>query len=509
MIAGARTRRQGGGDDLLLTLDVGTSGAHAAAFDLDGRRRFESRRSYPTVSAQPGWAEQDALAWRSASLSALGQVARAVGSRARVHAIGLTGQCPSVVLVDSAHRPIRPGLIYRDNRAVEEAKALRRAVGDEGIHRRTGHVPAAFHILPKLGWLARHEPDAFGRGRFALQPRDWLGLVLTGEARTDGTHAAGTLAFDLASRTWSAWLAEVLAVDVAVFPPLAASTDVIGSLRPAIARRLGLAESTPVVLGGADSQACALGVGVVAEGPLSEMAGSSTCLNSVVGSVLPELAITHYPHVVGGRLTTETGINTSGAAVAWAADLLYGGRAGRARAADYAVLDAEAASVPPGASDVLALAVLGDGERDAPDLRGALTGLALTDRRGVLMRALLEGVAFAIRAQVDLLRGSGSGPSELRISGGGTRLSTWNRIKADVTGLPVRAVSGDAAAAGVAMLAGIGTGLYSSVEEAIRRCVHPETAIDPDPRRADFYAGRYAAWCELRAASVVARAVGE
>lgn len=497
-----------GADDLILTLDVGTSGAHAAAFDLDGRRRFERRRSYRTTSPHAGWAEQDPLAWRSASLAALGEVARSVGRAGRVRAIGLTGQCPSVVLIDDARRPVGPALIYRDNRAVEEARNLRATVGDRAIHDRTGHVPAAFHVLPKLAWLRRHEPDAFGRARLALQPRDWLGLVLTGEARTDGTHAAATLAFDLASRAWSPALPEVLGLDVGLFPPLAASTDVLGPLRAPIATRLGLPAATPVVLGGADSQACALGAGVIAEGPLSEMAGSSTCLNAVVRSVLPELAITHYPHVVGDRLTTETGINTSGAAVEWVADLLYARRTGRATARDYALLDAEAARVEPGAKGVLALAVLADGERDAPDIRGAITGLALTDRRDVIARAVLEGVAFAIRAQVDLLRVAGTAPTELRISGGGTRLPTWDRVKADAIGLPVRTVAGDAAATGVAMLAGLGTGLYSSVEEALRRCVRPGPPIEPDPGLAGRYAERYAAWRELRSSAAVTRPAG-
>ena len=272
-----------------------------------------------------------------------------------------------------------------------------------------------------------------------------------------------------------------LALDPALFPPIRPSGGVVGGLRPAIAARVGLAAGLPVVLGGADSQACALGAGVVAPGPVSEMAGSSTCLNAAVAAPLDVLAVTHYPHVIPGPFTTETGINTTGAAVAWLAGLLYGGRTSRPRAADFALLDAEAGAVPPGSDGVVALAVLGDGERTDPNLRGAFVGLSLRHGRGALARAVLEGVAFAIADQLDLLRQGGAPVTELRVSGGDTRLGTWNRIKADVLGIPVRTIPGDAAVTGVAMLAGLGAGIYRDPAEAIARCSRPDAAIEPDP----------------------------
>ena len=489
--------------DVLIALDVGTSGARAAAFDLDGRRRLEVRRSYPTASPRPGWAEQDAAHWRSAGLAALAELAARIGSRRRVHAIGLTGQCPSVVVLDAAGRPVRPALIYRDNRAVAEAAWIRQAIGPVDAHRRTGHLPAAFHVAPKLLWLRSAEPAAWDRAAAVLQPRDWLGLALTGEIATDGTHAAATLLFDLARRAWAPDLCAAFGIPIGLLPPVRPSTAVIGSLRAAIARRVGLPVSTPVVLGGADSQACALGAGVLAPGPVSEMAGSSTCLNAVVAAPLESLAVTHYPHVVDAGITTETGLNTTGAAVAWIADLAYGGRTGRAGSADYARLDAEVAATPAGAGGVIALPVLGDGERTDPDLRGAVVGLSVRHGRATLARAVLEGAAFAIRDQLDLLRAGGAPPTELRISGGDTRLGSWNRIKADVTGLPVRTVPGDAAVTGVAMLAGLGVGLYADVGDAVGRCVRPDPVIEPDVRLRDRYDEIFGRYRALAAAEVV------
>jgi xylulokinase len=235
------------------------------------------------------------------------------------------------------------------------------------------------------------------------------------------------------------------------------------------------------------------------------MAGSSTCLNTVVPEPLDVLAVTHYPHVAGAGFTTETGINTSGAAVAWVAGKLYGGRAGHARPADFARLDVETAASPAGAGGLLFLPALADGERTDAALRGALTGLSLRHGRAAIARAVLEGVAYEIRDQLALLRGGGRPVTELRISGGDARLAAWNRIKADVTGLPVRTIPGDAAVTGVAMLAGMGAGIYPDPAAAIAACVHPGEPVEPDPARAGIHAAGFEAWRALAASAVVRR----
>jgi sugar (pentulose or hexulose) kinase len=491
--------------EVLVAIDVGTSGARAAAFDLAGKRLLEVRRGYPTLSPLPGWAEQDPGAWRNASLAALAGLVGQLGPRPAVRAIGLTGQCPSVCLVDKRGKTIGPGLIYRDNRASVEAASIRQRFGEEAIHDRTGHLPAAFHVAPKLMWLKLHESERFGRASRALQPRDLVGEALTGETATDGTHAAATLVFDLRRRSWGRDLQETLGLPGDLFPPVLPSSEPLGGLLASVGQRVGLPAGVPVIIGGADSQTCALGTGVVMPGPVSEMAGSSTCLNAAVSEPLDELQVTHFPHVVPGLFTTETGINTTGAAVAWAADLLYAPRGRRAGADDYARLDDEAGRAPAGADDVLVLPTLADGERTDPDLRAAFTGLSLRNDRGVLARAVLEGVAFAIRDQLALLSAAGTPVSELRISGGDARLATWNRIKADVIGIPVVVVPGDAAVTGVAMLAGLGASTYRDVDDAIRRCVHPRAPIEPDPAVHERYEERFAAWRALLAADVARR----
>ena len=502
----ARKARPG----LLIAVDVGTSGARAVAFDLDGQRLLEARRGYPTHSPHEGWAEQDGRAWRSAGIGALADLvarlaADGIGRARDVRAIGLTGQCPSVVLVDARGRPVSAGLIYRDNRAAREAEAILERYGARAIHARTGHIPSGFHIAPKLLWLRAHEPDAFERAALALQPRDLVALALTGEVATDGTHAAATLVYDLRRGEWDRRLLGDLGLEPSLFPPVRPSSAVIGGLRAAVAGRTGLAAGLPVVIGGADSQACAFGAGVVAPGPVSEMAGSSTCLNAAVPAPLEVLPISHYPHVIPGPFTTETGINTTGAAVAWLAGLLYGGRSGRPSALDYARLDADALRIRPGADGVVALPVLGDGERTDPDVRGAFAGLSLRHEGAVLARAVLEGVVFAIADQLDLLRAGGAAVAELRVSGGDTRLVSWTRIKADALGIPVRTVPGDAAVSGVAMLAGLGAGVYRDPAEAIEQCVRLAPPVQPNPTTRGAYDEARAAYRELASSAAVRR----
>jgi xylulokinase len=486
------------GGEVLVAIDVGTSGARAAAYDYAGRPAGEVRRPYPTVLGPDGRAEQDANRWRSASLSALAGLVRTLGSGRRIRAICLTGQCPSMVPLDDHDRPLRPGLIYRDNRAVAEAIAIRRQFGDRLIHDRTGHLPAAFHVAAKILWLRANEPAVFAAARRFVEPTDFVALALTGENVTDWTIATASALFNVRERRWDDVVLDGLGLEAELFPVAHPSWAVIGELRPALLGRLGLAHSIPVVIGGGDSLACAFGAGVVAAGPVSEMAGSSSCLNSVVLEPLADLDVTNYPSLLpGDGYFTEVGINTSGEAVDWLAGLAYGGRSGHATGADYARIDAEAADVAPGADGLLVVPVLGDGERDDPGLRGAAVGLSLRHGRAALARAVLEGVAFGIRARVETLGLAGSPASELRVSGGDTRLGTWNRIKADVLGIPVVRVAGDATSAGAALLAGLGVGVYRDAAEAVAVAGRPEPAIEPDPAVHQRYNELYRAYLTL------------
>ncbi|HEY1641007.1 MAG TPA: FGGY family carbohydrate kinase [Streptosporangiaceae bacterium] len=486
------------GAEALIAVDLGTSGARASAFTVSGEPLAEIRRPYPTALPAEGWAEQDARRWRSAAVSALGALVAALGPRCAVRAVGVTGQCPSVVPLDRRDRPLRPGLIYRDNRATAEAAAMRAQFGDAELHELTGHVPAAFHVAAKLLWLRAREPEVFAAARRFVQPTDYVVLELTGSATTDWSMAAATALLDLRGRRWATGLLAGLDLDAAAFPEVVPSWSVAGEIRPALARRLGLPGGVPVVAGAGDSIACALGAGVTGPGPVSEMAGSSSCFNSVIDEPLPDLDVTHYPSITGRRgYVTEVGINTTGETLDWLARLFYAGPSRAPRAADYARLAQAAAAAPPGAGGLVFAPVLGDGERDDPALRGVVTGLSLRHDRGALARAALEGIACGVRARLETLGRTSAPATELRVSGGGAGLAVGNQIKADVTGIPVVPVPGDCTAAGAAMLAGLGTGLYRDAAEAVAAGYHPAAPADPDPANRARYDELYERYLAL------------
>ena len=326
----------------------------------------------------------------------------------------------------------------------------------ERAARPDGHVPAAFHVAAKILWIRANEPDVFKATRLFLATHG----VPRADAHRRGRHRLDDGRGERAARppqtrsgrpSWS----RHVGLELAQLPVPHPSWSVVGELRPSLVRRFGLAATVPVVAGAGDSIACAFGAGVTSPGPVSEMAGSSTCLNTVVSEPTRDLAITHYPSAVGpDGYVTEVGINTAGEAVDWLASLTYGGRSGRPRAADFEQLDREACEVAPGSDGLLFVPVLGDGERDDPRLRGAAIGLSVRHDRRSLARAALEGVAFAIRAHVEALGAASTPATEMRVSGRPASLRTWNHIKADVLGIPVSRVPGDATTSGVAMLAG-------------------------------------------------------
>ncbi|MEO6888529.1 MAG: FGGY family carbohydrate kinase [Ktedonobacteraceae bacterium] len=485
-------------NEVVLALDIGTGGARAVAYDLEGRLIAQSEAHYPTYYDRPTWAEQEAEDWWRATTSALQEIALRLKGSYRIRAIGLTGQSPSIVPCDREGQPLRRGLIYQDNRATREAQEwTAQCGGPEAIHRRTGHEPAAFYIGPKVLWVQRHEPEVFAHTHLWMQPRDFVVWRLTGQAVTDWSHAGSTLLFEIAERRWASDLFDLLAIPRSMFPPALAPWSNLGEMLPAVAQQVGLAPGIPVVLGGADSQCCALGAGVLTSGQLSDMAGTSTCLNAPVRQPLSDLRIANYCHVVPDWWCTELGLNASGAAFEWLATLLAPAGAGPI----FAECEAAAVQSEPGARGLLFLPYMADGERFNPALRGCFWGLSLRHTRADLARAVLEGVGYAIREHLVTMAEAGAPVREMHISGGGASVNLWNQLKADIAGIPVVAVAADATSLGVAMLAGTATGLYPSLDSAVARCVKIRRRYEPDTTSAALYADRYAGFRELARAT--------
>jgi xylulokinase len=416
-------------------------------------------------------------------VEALALLAHRLDDPERVASIGLTGQCPTVAPFDARGRPVGPGILYLDNRSVVEAEEMRRLLGDDEWHRRTGHVPEAFYIGPTMLWMRRHQPDVYAATRTFLQPRDVVLRRLTGIEATDESHAGTTLFYDIEKRAWAHDLLEAFQVDPSLLPQILSPTTVVGELPHGVASEVGLPAGTPITIGAADSLCAAFGAGVTEAGPVSEMAGSSSCLNSVVNNLLDDSRITLYSHFAGPRFMTELGVNTAGAAVDWVVRQFGFNR--------HSLLVEEAerfrrrwrrprlARANPLEMAPLFIPFLGDGERNDPTIRGGFVGLSQRHDRSAIAFATLEGVAFALHAVLRTLQEAGCRFDELRVSGGAAKYPLTSQLKADVLDRIVLALNGDSTAVGCALMAAYGSGFKAEADRAIGSILSRATRFTP------------------------------
>jgi xylulokinase len=438
---------------------VGTTAVKALAVAPSGEVLARATAGYPLSTPRPGWAEQDPEDWWRATQNALSAL------EVEPLAIGLSGQMHGLVALDEADAVIRPAILWNDGRTQRQCEAIEQTVGLDRLIALTGNRALAGFTAPKLLWLRDEEPAAFARIRSVLLPKDYVRLRLTGERATDVSDASGTLLFDVGARAWSAPLLEALELDPAWLPRALESPALTGSH-----------DGVPVVAGGGDQAAGAVGVGVtVPGGPLSVALGTS----GVVFAALPAFAadraarVHAFCHAVPGMWHAMGVMLNAGGALRWLRDATGG--------ASYDELMAEAEPWQPGVEGLTFLPYLA-GERTPhadPEARGAFAGLSLRHDRGALARAVLEGVAFGLRDSLDLLRELGVEARVARASGGGAASDLFLRVVASALELPVERVAVDEGAAyGAALLAGVGAGAFTSVEEAAG-LARPTATIEP------------------------------
>ena len=462
---------------MLLGLDLGTSSVKALLMAEDGTVLGEGSASYAVRAPRPGWAESTPEDWWGAVLEATGV---AVGRRgAEVTALGLSGQMHGVVLVDEPGLPLRPAVIWADARSGAELAAYRRL--DEDLGRRLANPPAVGMAGPSLLWLRDHEPDAYTSARWALQPKDWLRMRMTGEVATEPSDASATLLYDLPADDWSYAVVEELGLRTELLAPLIPSARVAGTLEGEAAGDLGLREGLPVAAGAADTAAAMLGTGLLRPGPVQLTVGTGGQV------VTPKRAPEPDPHgrthlyraALPGLWYSMAAIQNAGLALEWVRKVL---------GVSWKEVYEEAFAVPPGSGGVTFLPYL-SGERTPrfdPGARGAWTGLGLDHTRGHLLRAALEGVAFALREALEALEDHGITAPELRLAGGGTGGGSggpWRQLLADVLGRPLGLlpdeISSVASARGAAFLAGLASGVYPTAEDTLPLTPEPESVIRP------------------------------
>jgi len=465
--------------DVFLGVDVGTTGLKVGAFDESGKLLYLGNSSYGVSQPRAGWVEQDARAWLTAFEDALAQVLRHVDGR-RVVAICPVGQSPTVVPVDSAGEPLRPAITWADSRAAEQAGRLSEATG--------AYVNVEFEALPRVMWVRDAEPATYAATRWFFQASDFLSYHLTGTPVTFLPHQ------DFAP--WTDQRLTAAELDLARFPETALSPGrPVGELAPVVADRLGLDPRAVVVSGTVDAFAHWVGVDLSRAGRLCNVGGTSEGANLSWDARLsdPEHRVFNLPSPFGHGWIVGGSMSNGGSLLDWAVRSLFGHDATRSQ-----VLAAVAA-VPSGSQALLALPYL-LGERtpiyDA-DARGAFVGLGHEHGPAHLTRALLEGAAFGLRQIIEVLESLGGVVDDIAVSGGTSRAAVWNRIKADVTGRPVRVPEvHDAGVLGAAMLARSAV-RRQPLDAVAREMARFAEVIEPDPVASAIYDDTYPLFTDI------------
>jgi xylulokinase len=466
---------------LVLGIDVSTTATKAILIDPDGSVRGIGTAEYGVSMPQPLWSEQDPEAWWAAARQAIpGALAVAGATGDDVVAVGLTGQMHGAVLLDADGAVLRPAILWNDQRTAAECDEVRDLVGPERLIEITGNDAITGLTAPKLLWVRRHEPATWARLSHVLLPKDYLRLRLTGGYAMDKADGSGTLLFDLAARTWSGELLDRLDLDAAWFPTTLEGPEVTGTLTQEAAEATGLRADTPVVAGGGDQSANAIGVGVVDTGSVALSLGTSGVVFAATNRPVHDLygRVHAFCHAVPGRWHLMSVMLSAAGSLRWFRDALAPGE-------DFGALAATTADVEAATDGLFFLPYLSGERSPHPDplARGAFVGLALRHDRRHLVRAVLEGVAFGLRDGLDLMLEAGvPRPGQIRASGGGLASPVWRQILADVLGAELVTTSTtEGAAHGAAILAAVNAAWFSDVAEAATRLVRTTRAAEPGP----------------------------
>lgn len=458
----------------LLGLDVGSQSVKACVLDDAGERLAVA--SSPCALSVPAasWAEQDPRDWQQALIAATRSACEQAGvSAADELTVGLACQVDGVVASDAEHRALRPAIIWMDRRAAVQSAALAGRVGEQRLRSLTGLNPDSSHSGPKAMWLRDNEPETYRAARWLSSVSAHLNGWLTGNVVHDHANASSSLLYDLQRREWSEELVEAAGLDPRQLPQIGVAHHAIGTLRPQVARQLGLGTGTVVVCGTGDDHGGTLGAGAVGPGALVDVTGTAEPVTAPSERLVidPEGLVETHSHAADGVILLENPGFVSGGSTAWLAQISGRTQPELLAAAQQAAIGSDGVVFLPALSGSMA-------PRWNDAMRGSFTGLSLGSGVEQLARAVVEGCAYALRDIVDRLEALGVDASELRVVGGGARSDLWLQIKADVTGRPVRRILGDCATStGAAVLAGVGAEIFGDLDEAVERAVQ----LDPEP----------------------------
>jgi xylulokinase len=480
----------------LLGVDLGTSSVKAVVVTTAGKVVGLGNAEYPIQTPSPGAAEQDPDAWWKATALAV-RTAVAAAKPDGIIGIGFSGQMHGTVLLDRERKPLRPAIIWADQRSAEVLDLIEQKVGHAALTTTCGTAPAAGFQVATLVWLQQHEPTVLARTDVVVLPKDYVRWRMTGEICTDESDASATGMFDVRARRWPKAIVEQLGLDPGILPRVAGSSDVWGELQPEAAAVLGLSPRIPVVVGSADQPAQAVGNGLFEPGfgSVTLGTGGQVFVPLTAPTVDPQLRLHTFCHAHPQRWYLLGAMLAAGLALRWFKQ--WTGNL------SYPDLDRLADAVEPGSEGVRFLPYL-VGERSPlmdPQAKAGFIGLTLRHDLGHLTRAVLEGIAFSLRHIIEVMEEAGARPGRFIASGNGLGSKVWRQMLADVLNRPLYRSqdphAAERAGVGAALLAGLGTKVFADVAEVQRLAPALTEETRPDPGRAGRYEGAYRDFREL------------
>ncbi|MBI4927185.1 MAG: xylulokinase [Anaerolineae bacterium] len=480
-----------------LGIDVSTTGVKALLIDDRGSVVGEANTENPLYTPQPLWSEQDPLDWWNGAVTSIRAVLQQTGvSGELVNGIGLTGQMHGLTLLDERGDVLRPAILWNDQRTGAQCDTIRARLGREHLIQLTGNDALTGFTAPKILWVQENEPEVYREVRHILLPKDYVRYRLTGAFAIDRADGAGTILFDLRTRDWSPEMLGALQIPLEWLPKTFEGPEITGTVNDEAARLTGLRAGTPVVAGGGDQAAQAVGVGAVKPGIIALTLGTSGVVFATTGQAFiePQGRLHAFCHSAPGRWHLMGVMLSAAGSLRWFRDTFAPGKG-------YDDLLAPAATVPAGCEGLLFLPYLTGERTPHPDplARGAFAGLTVRHSMPHLTRAVLEGVAFGLRDSFELIKQAGlSSIDQVRVSGGGARSALWRQILADVFNAELVTVNTtEGAAFGAALLAGVGVGAWSDVDSACAATVRETGSTRPAGEGVEKYDQVYALYRDL------------
>jgi xylulokinase len=481
----------------LLGVDVSTTGAKALIIDHEGHVMGSATTPLSVSTPRPLWSEQDPNDWWNGVVQSIHKVLADTGLQGgSVAAIGLTGQMHGLVLLDSDNHILRPAILWNDQRTAFECEQITKKIGFDRLLQITGNKALTGFTAPKILWVRNHEPDIYAKIAHILLPKDYVRFLMTGDFAVDKADGAGMMLFDLQNRDFSKDLLDELDIPYTWMPKTFEGPEITGRLTAQAAAETGLQSGTPVVGGGGDQAAQAVGVGAVIPGIVAITLGTSGVVFATTpGPLIESQGRLHsFCHSVPGAWHFMGVMLSAAGSLQWYRDTLSTG-------VTFDELLLPAAKIPPGSEGLLFLPYLSGERTPYPDplARGAFVGLTVRHTQPHFTRAVLEGVAFGLRDSMELIREAGLGHiNQVRVSGGGARSALWRQILADVMAVELVTVNTtEGAAFGAALLAGVGFGIWTNVEESCEATIRILDAISPQEKAVEQYRHLYSIYRSL------------